>query len=84
LYVTDDTAPSGYARGQLQTLREHLEGDDWQIDVVDVIERPDLAEADGILATPVLIRLHPAPRLSVIGDLADWRAVGTILDLGEG
>jgi circadian clock protein KaiB len=84
MYVAGDTAPSAHARRRLQTLREQLDGDDWQIEVVDVIERPDLAEADGILATPVLIRLHPAPRLSVIGDLSDWRSVGTILDLDEG
>jgi hypothetical protein len=43
-----------------------------------------LAETDRILATPVLLRLAPSPRLSVIGDLGNWRAVARILDLGGG
>ncbi|MEA2147530.1 MAG: KaiB domain, partial [Solirubrobacteraceae bacterium] len=48
---------------------------------VDVFEQPALAEADRILATPVLIRLLPTRRLSVIGDFADVDAVATALDL---
>ena len=84
LYVAGDTVPSAQARGQLEALREHLRGKDWQVEVVDVFDRPDLAEDDSILATPILIRLLPAPRLGVIGDLSDWRAVATILDLPGG
>ncbi len=50
---------------------------------MDVFESPEVAEVDGIIATPVLVRLYPEPRLSVIGDLGDWREVARILDLGE-
>jgi circadian clock protein KaiB len=81
LYVAGDTGPSAQARSQVETLLERLAGERWQVEVVDVFDRPDLAEEDRILATPVLIRLLPAPRLSVIGDLSDWRAVAGILDL---
>jgi circadian clock protein KaiB len=84
LYVAGDTGPSAQARRQIETLREQLGGNGWQVEVVDVFDRPDLAEEDRVLATPVLIRLLPAPRLSVIGDLSDWRAVATILDLPGG
>jgi circadian clock protein KaiB len=84
LYVTGDTAPSAQARRQLEALRERLGGKGWEVEVVDVFERPDLAEADRIVATPVLMRLVPAPRFSVIGDLRDWRAVAAILDLQGG
>jgi circadian clock protein KaiB len=81
LYVTGNTAPSALARRALEALRGHFGGQGWEIEVVDVFDRPDLAEADRIVATPVLMRLVPAPRLSVIGDLRDWRAVAAILDL---
>jgi circadian clock protein KaiB len=81
LYVAGDTGPSAQARSQVETLRERLADERWQVEVVDVFDRPDLAEEDRILATPVLIRLLPAPRLSVIGDLSDWRAVAAVLDL---
>jgi circadian clock protein KaiB len=83
MYVASDTAPSTRARRQLTALRERLGGEHWEIEVVDVFEQPGLAEADRILATPVLIRLLPEPRLSVIGDLSDSHAVATALDLEE-
>jgi circadian clock protein KaiB len=83
LYVARDTGPSAQARRQLAVLRERLGGDNWEVEVVDVFERPALAEADRILATPVLIRLSPEPRLSVIGDFGDVHAVAIALDLGE-
>ena len=50
-------------------MRERLGGEDWGVEVVDVFESPEVAEADRIIATPVLVRLYPEPRLSVIGDL---------------
>jgi circadian clock protein KaiB len=84
LYLAADSAPSMLARRQLELVRERLGGEDWEVEVVDVFERPEVAEADGIIATPVLVRLYPTPRLSVIGDLGDWREVARILDLGEG
>lgn len=64
-------------------MRERLGGEHWEVEVVDVFERPALAEADRVLATPVLIRLFPPPRLSVIGDFSDSDAVATALDLQE-
>ena len=82
LYVAADSAPSMLARRQLALVRERLGGEDWEVEVVDVFERPGVAEADGIVATPVLVRLYPGPRLSVIGDLGDWREVARILGLG--
>lgn len=83
LYVASESLPSAQARRQLAALRECPGGDRWEVEVVDVFERPDLAEADRILATPVLIRLQPPPRLSVIGDFSDSDAVVFALDLRE-
>lgn len=84
LYVAGDTGPSVQARRQLETLSERLGAEGVDAEVVDVFDRPDLAEDDRILATPVLIRLRPEPQLTVIGDLSDWRAVARILDLPGG
>jgi KaiB domain len=84
LYVAADSAPSVLARRQLEVVRERLGGEGWEVEVVDVFGSPEVAEADGIVATTVLVRLYPEPRLSVIGDLGDWREVARILDLGEG
>jgi circadian clock protein KaiB len=83
LYVASGTAPSAQARRQLDDLRERLGGDTWEVEIVDVFEQPDLAEADRVLATPVLMRLFPGRRLSVIGDFSDPYAVAMALDLQE-
>ena len=69
MFVAADSGPSMLARRQLELVRERLGGEGWEVEVVDVFESPEVAEADGIIATPVLVRLSPAPRLSVIGDL---------------
>jgi len=84
LYVASDTAPSAKARRQCESLRAERGGEDWDLEVVDVFERPDLADVDRVLATPVLIRLLPQPRMSVIGDFGDFDAVAAALDLEKG
>jgi circadian clock protein KaiB len=81
MYVARDSVPSTLARRQLGVLRERLGGEDWEVEIVDVFEQPALAEADRVLATPVLIRLFATRRLSVIGDFADVDAVADALDL---
>ena len=69
--------------GSLSLCASGWAGEDWEVEVVDVFESPEVAEAEGIIATPVLVRLCPAPQLSVIGDLGDWREVARVLDLGD-
>jgi circadian clock protein KaiB len=84
LFVAGETGSSLRARRELERLRVELEGGGWRVEVVDVVARPDLAERAGILATPVLIRLAPLPRRSMIGDLSDWDVVAEVLELGPG
>ena len=50
--------------GSLSLVRERLGGVDLGGRGCGVSECPEVAEADGIVATPVLVRLYPAPRLS--------------------
>lgn len=84
LFVAGTTGPSARARKELEALRVELEGDDWSVEVVDVLERPYLAEEARIVATPVLVRVAPLPRRSIIGDLSDWQAVAEVLELRPG
>jgi len=84
LFVAGETGPSARARRELKRLRSELEGGGLSVEVVDVMQRPDLAERARILATPVLMRLAPLPRRSIIGDLSDWRVVAEVLELPLG
>ena len=49
---------------------EELRGQ-YEMQVIDVLEHPQLAEDEKILATPTLIKQLPPPLRRVIGDLSD-------------
>lgn len=49
--------------------------------IINVVERADLAEDDGILATPTLVKKYPAPRAWITGSLDDdGKLVRSMLD----
>jgi len=52
-----------------------------RVEVIDVSQRPELAERERIDATPALVRVSPEPRVWIAGDLSDWSQVGLMLDL---
>ena len=75
LYVTGSSARSQTAIGNLQRVcQEDLHGE-YELEIIDVAEQPDVAEADRILATPTLIKQLPPPLRRVIGDLSDKEKV---------
>jgi circadian clock protein KaiB len=71
LYVTGTSPRANIAIGNLQRICEQeLEGQ-YELEVVDVLENPQRAEDEKILATPTLIKQLPPPLRRVIGDLSD-------------
>lgn len=70
LFVSGDVLLSEFAQFHLRELCTRL-GSDVEVEVVDVIERPEAAEEHGVLATPMLERVAPPPALRVVGDLSD-------------
>jgi circadian clock protein KaiB len=63
-------------------IEEELAGM-YEFEVVDVLERPDLADEDGIFATPALVRRSPLPVRKLIGDLSDRELVLSSLRFGS-
>jgi circadian clock protein KaiB len=59
---------------------EYLAGR-YQIQVVDLLENPQLARGDQILAIPTLVRKLPLPMRKIIGDLSNTERVLIGLDL---
>ena len=59
---------------------EHLSGK-YHIEVIDLLEKPQLASGDQILAIPTLVRKLPSPIRKIIGDLSDTERVLVGLDL---
>lgn len=43
----------------------------YELEIIDIYQQPDLAERDGILAAPILLKVAPHPERRVAGDLLD-------------
>jgi circadian clock protein KaiB len=63
-----------------QICEEHLAGK-YHIEIIDLLENPQLASTDQILAVPTLIRKLPEPVRKIIGDLSNAERVLVGLDL---
>jgi circadian clock protein KaiB len=75
LYVAGQSPKSLQAFTNLKELcEEHLAGR-YEIEVVDLVEHPELARSDDILAIPTLVRRLPAPLRKIIGDLSNTERV---------
>ena len=71
LYVAGQTPKSIRAFANLQSLcDQHLLGR-YQIEVIDLLEHPDMARGDQIVAVPALVVKLPHAVRQIIGDLSD-------------
>ena len=81
LYVAGQTPKSVLAfRNLKQICEQHLQGR-YEIEIVDLLENPQLARGDQILAVPTLVRRLPEPIKKIIGDLSNTERVLVGLDL---
>lgn len=81
LYVTGETPRAAVAIANLRRIcEEELDGE-YELEIIDVLVDPQLAEDEKILATPTLIKNLPPPLRRVIGDLSDTDKVLLGLDL---
>jgi circadian clock protein KaiB len=75
LFVTGSSARTGTAIANLSRICEQELAGQYRLEIIDVLEHPDLAEDEKILATPTLIKSLPLPLRRVIGDLSNTEKV---------
>jgi circadian clock protein KaiB len=81
LYIAGRTPKSVAALNNLQRYCEtHLKGE-YSIEIIDLLEKPQLAAGDQILAIPTLVRRVPEPIRKIIGDLSNEEKVLVGLDI---
>jgi circadian clock protein KaiB len=81
LYIAGNTTKSITALKNLKRYcEEHLQGQ-YEIEVIDLLKNPQLAEGDQILAVPTLVKKVPEPVRRIIGDLSNEERVLVGLDL---
>ncbi len=81
LYVTGKNALSERAIENLARICEEELGGTFGMEVIDILERPQLAEDERIFATPAVVKELPAPLRQVVGDLSNTEKVLVGLDL---
>jgi circadian clock protein KaiB len=75
LYVAGHSQNSTRAIANLNMLCQTYLADRHQIEVVDVFKEPKRALADGVLMTPMLVKLAPSPVSRIVGSLSNAKTV---------
>ena len=85
LYITGNNPKSAHAIANLQRLCEEEFDGQCRIEIVDVMEDPQAAEDERIIATPTLVKApNGGPERRVIGDLSETEKVREGLALASG
>jgi circadian clock protein KaiB len=83
LYVTGSTPASARAIENIKKLcEEHLQGR-YDLEVIDLYQKPNLAQGEQIIAAPTLIKKLPLPLRRIIGDMSNFDRILVGLDLQE-
>ncbi len=81
LYVAGQTPKSMEAFANLKDLCETHLDENYIIEVIDLVQNPELAKENNILAIPTLVRKLPEPLKKIIGSLANEEKVLVGLDI---
>ena len=81
LYVAGQTPKSVTAFANLKQLCEAYMPNQYRIEIVDLLQHPELAQQDQIFAIPTLVRRLPRPIRQIIGDLSNHEKVILGLDI---
>ena len=81
LYIAGHTPNSITAIANLKRICEDQLRGRYRIEVIDLLEKPQLAKGDQIIAIPTLVRRLPPPVKKIIGNLSKTESVVVGLDL---
>ena len=83
LFVAGRSTNSIKARANLDALLRGLPGPRVVLEVVDVLRDPERGLREGVVVTPTLVKVAPAPERRIIGNLQDLRVLRAELGLDE-
>ena len=75
LYVAGRAPNSVRAIANATAICEAHFADAYKLEIVDLLDSPEQAAADGIIVTPTLLTLKPRPTERIIGNLSDTEQV---------
>jgi circadian clock protein KaiB len=83
LYIADSAPNSLKAIANLEAVCKEYLQDSFKLEIIDVLEFPLRALADGILVTPSLAKIAPSPGTKIVGNLSDRSNVLSALGIKE-
>lgn len=83
LFISGGRQTSRRALENVRELCSQLPAGVCDLEVVDLVEDVDRAEAEKVFATPTLIRILPLPTLRLVGDLRDRERLADLLEIGS-
>lgn len=81
LYITGDNPKSRRAISNLLRICELQLANQYEVEIIDILDEPQRAEREKIMVTPTLIKQLPPPLQQVIGDMSNTDKVLLGLDL---
>ena len=84
LYVASDAPNSVAAMANLKAALAQYPGHQVVVQIVDVVTDPARGLRDGVLVTPMLVRIAPLPERRILGNLHDGSLLVTVLGLAAG
>jgi circadian clock protein KaiB len=84
LFVTGMTARSSRAVSNLRAICDEYLAGQYDLEVIDIYQQPDLTKGEQIIAAPTLIKKLPLPMRRIIGDMSNRERVLLGLDLIRG
>lgn len=81
LYIAGQTPRSLVAISNLYRIVDEYLKNKCLIEIIDLLENPDIGERDRIMAIPTLVRITPEPQCKIIGDLSNMEKTLVALEL---
>src|SRR5688572_33047892 len=81
LFITGSTPRSERSLQNIRALCEREFGGNYQLEVVDIYQQPEMARDNQIVAAPTVIKMLPLPLRRLVGDFSDRERVLVGLDM---
>lgn len=75
LFITGASPNSSRAISNIKEICEMYLHDRYELEIIDVYQQPLIAQAEQIVALPMLIKKYPSPEKRLIGDMSDTEKV---------
>lgn len=83
LYIAGTTPRSSRAVANIRDICKHNLKGRYELEVIDIYQKPALAQGEQIIAAPTLVKQLPLPLRRFIGDLSDTERILVGMDLTE-